>query len=170
MTADLLNPGASPAISDGSSSALGGERDLYVNPGEGVERFFDPMFGVDVLHDTASGVLGQGVITWDGVDHSSNPHRRPGNVDLTVGGTATGFRVKLGIEISRDNEQYFCLFRDSVDGPAEAFSDSVDHRNGDGNGLHPHADFDGPVSAEDVNAIQLLIGEGSKSVDAQVLM
>ena len=30
VTADPLNPGASSAISDGSSSALGGERDLYV--------------------------------------------------------------------------------------------------------------------------------------------
>ena len=175
VTADPLNPGASSAISDGSSSALGGERDLYVKLGEGVGEVSlrSNAFGVDVLqYDTASGVLGQGVITWDGVDYSGNPVPALGlgNVDLTVGGTATGFLVKLGIDISGDNELItFCLFRDSVDEFAEA-SAVIPLTNGTATEtvFIPYADFDGPVSAEDVNAIQLLIGEGSKSVDAQV--
>ena len=130
-------------------------------------------FGVDVLqYDNSPGVLGRGVVTWDGIDLSASttPALNLGDVDLTDGGRNSGFMLKLGIDPTGAGDQLqIRIFDDSLtdysegslvipttDGAASAYA------------FLPFADLTGPVSPDRVNAVQMWMGNGTKSVDAQV--
>ncbi|MFM8251229.1 MAG: SdrD B-like domain-containing protein [Planctomycetota bacterium] len=85
-----------------AAEAVGGERDLVMNiisggPGDKVQ------FGVSAnrLNLTAdAGAVGQGSVTWDGVDGNAttlNPTGL-GGVDLTSNGASTGLRMSMGAD------------------------------------------------------------------------
>ncbi len=173
--ANPMTPVATSAVNDPMSSAIGGERDLLVElmSGVGNVSLRSNAFGVDVLqYDTMAGVMGHGIVTWDGVDFSASatPALKLGNIDLTEGGQATGLVVRLGIDKTGIEEQLrFRIFRDSTTEYSEA---SVEfHATGGGattTKFLPFEEFTGPVTPDDVNAIQMLLGDGSKSIDAQI--
>lgn len=116
--------------------------------------------------------MGRGIVTWDGVDGSGSPTPALGlgNVDLTAGGAATGLLFKIGVDLTGEGEELTLrLFKDSVDEFSEA-SALIPVTDGTASAFAflPFDSFVGSVGADDVNAIQLLVGEASKSVDAQV--
>ena len=93
VTADPLTTIATSTISDPVAPVLGKERDIHVTllSGVGEVEVRSNAFGVEVLqYDTSAGVIGRGVVTWDGVDLSASltPSLGLGDIDLTSGGEA----------------------------------------------------------------------------------
>jgi hypothetical protein len=173
--ANPMTPSATSAINDPMSSAIGGERDLLVElmSGVGEVSLRSNAFGVEVLqYDTTSGVTGRGLVTWDGVDFSASetPALGLGNVDLTDGGQATGLLLQLGVDQTGTGESlHFRFFRDSTTEYSEGSVEiPVTGGTATGTAFLPFEGFVGPVTPDDVNAIQMFLGEGSKSIDAQV--
>jgi hypothetical protein len=167
-------PVATSTLNDPLASALGGERDMYVRleSGIGEVELRSNAFGVAVLqYDSTSGVVGHGIITWDGVDMSASPvpSLGLGNLDLTQGGQNEGIIFSLGIDQAGAGEKLkLRLFGDD----ASIFSEGivtipVTDGTASGTAYLPFSDLVGPVSPSQVNAIQLIVGQGAKSVDSQ---
>jgi hypothetical protein len=175
VKASPSTPTATSTMDDPSSNVIGKERDLYVKLASGIGEveLRSNAFGVKVLQfDNTSGVVGQGIITWDGKDLSASPTPSLGlgNVDLTSGGSATGFVMKMGVDATGSAEHVrIRIFKDDPNTYSEL---SVPIPVTDGTATTwtyaPFSDFVGSVLPDDVNAIQMLLGEGAKSVDAQL--
>ena len=169
--------------SDGSTRSfanelevIGAERDMYVSMTAGigeVELQVNP-FGMNPVlqYDSTSGVEGSSIITWDGTDTDSNPipSMGLGGRDLTQGGSNTGFTMVLGIDASGAGDTVeIKLFQ----GDASNFSSAsaeIPTTDGTATGylFLPFSDFSGPVSPENVDAIQLIVGGDTASADAQI--
>jgi hypothetical protein len=162
-------------LSDPVSGVLGRERDLYVRLLEGVGdvKLRSNAFGVAVLqYDTTAGVIGEGVITWDGVDSSASPvpSLGLGNLDLTNGGRDEGLFLRLGVDSTGAGEMVRLRIFDQSQ---TEFSEADLHLPGtDGSAKDalyvPFSEFQGTVSPSRVNAIQLILGSGAMSIDAQI--
>ncbi len=175
VVADPLTPIATSTISDPTADVLGQERDIHVSLllGIGEVKMRSNAFGVEVLqYDTSAGVLGQGVVTWDGVDLSASltPSLGLGDVDLTDGGQSTGLLMKLGVDPTGVGDTMkIRLFTDSATEYSEGeFLLPVTDGSAAEYVYFPFSDFTGSATPERVNAIQLWLGNGAKSVDAQV--
>lgn len=174
VVADPMTPVVTSTLNDPMGLLVGLERDLYVRllTGVGEVQLRSKAYGVEVLqYDNSAGVIGRGVVTWDGPDISAGltPSLGLGNLDLTDGG-ATGILFKLGVDSSGAGDKLgIRLFADSgteysegrlvlpvTDGAATAYA------------YLPFDDFVGPVSPNRVNAIQMWLGDGRKSVDTQI--
>lgn len=162
---------------DPTTNVLGKERDLYLELLSGIgdvelrSKAFNESDCV-LQYDNTSGVVGRAVVTWDGKDMSANPipSLGLGNIDLTLGGQATGFLMKLGIDAAGAGDQLrIRLFKDSKTEFSE-LSVAFPVTGGAANewAYIPFTDMVGGVSPGAVNAIQMLLGEKAKSVDAQV--
>lgn len=168
-------PSATSTFDDPSANVIGKERDLYVKwmAGAGNVQLRSNAYGINILQfDNASGVVGEGIVTWDGRDASANPipSLGLGDVDLTAGGTATGFLLNLGVDAAGAGEKVrIRLFKDSKTEYSEM---AVDLPVTGGQATEwvyaPFSDLMGTVSPSSVNAIQLILGKGAKSIDAQV--
>jgi hypothetical protein len=100
------------------------------------------------------------VVTWDGKDMSANPipSLGLGDIDLTLGGKATGFLMKLGIDAAGAGDQLrIRLFKDSKTEFSE-LSVAFPVTGGAANewAYIPFTDMVGGVSPGAVNAIQML--------------
>jgi hypothetical protein len=175
VKANPLTPIATSTLNDPMSSILGHERDMYVRlvGGIGEIEMRANAFGVAVLqYDTTSGVVGQGIITWDGIDMSAKPTPSLGlgDLDLTEGGVTEGILLRLGIDSSGAGESIDLRIFD--DDPTVFSKASVLFPITDGtasaSAFVSFDDFVGPVSPTRVNAIQLVVGQGAKSIDAQL--
>jgi large repetitive protein len=175
VKANPMTPMATSTLNDPMSTVLGHERDMYVQlvGGIGEVALRANAFGVTVLqYDTTSGVVGKAIVTWDGIDMSASPTPalNLGDIDLTQGGTNEGLFFRLGIDATGVNERLWIrLFDDSTSEYSEA-STLLPVTDGTASGFAylPFADFVGPVSPSRVNAIQMILGMGAKSVDAQL--
>jgi hypothetical protein len=175
VEADPLTPTATSTISDPSADVLGSERDIFVKlvAGVGEVEMRSNAYGVEVLqYDNSAGVLGQGVVTWDGIDLSAGttPALGLGDVDLTNGGRNTGFMLKLGIDpTGAGDDLKIRIFDDNPEEFSEG-SLSIPVTNGAASAYAylPFEDLAGSVNSDRVNAIQLWLGDGAKSVDAQI--
>jgi len=174
VKADPFTPISTSTLNDPISSVLGKERDMYVRlvSGVGEVELRSNAFGVAVLqYDNTSGVVGHGIITWDGVDMSASPVPTLGlgNIDLTQGGTNEGFVLNLGIDPTGAGDQLkIRIFDDSTANYSEGLlAIPVTDGTASAIGYLPFSSLVGPVSPSRVNAIQLIVGQGAKSVDAQ---
>lgn len=175
VIADPIGPIATSSLAAPFAEVVGGERDLYVELISGVGDIglkVDP-FGTKVLqYDTSSGVNGRAVVTWDGVDNSGSlkPSMGLNGFDLTNAGRNEAFIFKLGVDATGEGESMTLrIFSES----AESYSDleipfPVSGGVAEEMRVVPFAAFDGDVSPESVDAIQLIVGKGRKSIDAQI--
>ncbi|MEZ6115191.1 MAG: SdrD B-like domain-containing protein [Pirellulaceae bacterium] len=200
MTSSLVTPGdvdllidsfetnqvvtaTSPApASDGSTLQLtdeteiiGRERDLFaaLTSGAGEVDLRVNAFGLDVLQfDSSSGVVGQSVVTWDGIDNDSNPTPTMGlgGRDLTNGGVNTGLAFRLGIDPTGAGETVTVSLFQGGFGNVSTASGAIPVTDGTASGylFIPFSDFVGPVTPDNVDAIQLEIGSGISSADGQI--
>ncbi|MCP4190626.1 MAG: hypothetical protein GY768_08350 [Planctomycetaceae bacterium] len=173
--ANPITPAATSSLNDPGSSVLGYERDIYVEllGGIGEVSLRSKAFGVNVSqYDTSSGVQGRGVITWDGIDGSGSlkPSLGLGNIDLTMKGDATGLLFKTGIDRTGEGEKLVIrLFKDSADEYSEASAlIPITDGTATASAFIPYNSFVGSVDPTDINAIQMWMGEASKSIDAQI--
>jgi hypothetical protein len=166
---------ATSTLNDPMSGVLGRERDLYVHllKGVGDVKLRSNAFGVAVLqYDTTAGVIGEGVITWDGVDSSASPvpSLGLGNLDLTNAGSDEGLLLRLGVDSTGAGEMVRIRIFDQSQ---TEYSEAQLHLPAtDGSASEavyvPFSEFQGNVSPSRVNAIQLLLGNGAMSIDAQI--
>lgn len=175
VKADSFAPIATSSFDDPMAQVLGGERDMYVRlvSGVGEVELRSNAFGVAVLqYDNTSGVVGHGIITWDGKDNSASPTPSLGlgNIDLTQGGANEGLIMLLGIDATGAGDQArIRIFGDSNTQFSEAYvTIPVTDGTAVAQAYLPFSDFMGPVSPTSVNAIQLILGEGAPAVDSQI--
>lgn len=93
------------SVANPTATALGGERDLFVNKTGGVddERLrarVNPLGTTNLRIDSDSEVLGSVFVTWDGADGDPNPfsgidYDGLGGIDLTEGGMWDGFDLTV---------------------------------------------------------------------------
>jgi hypothetical protein len=175
VKADAFTPISTSTLNDPMAGVLGNERDMYVRlvSGVGEVELRSNAFGVAVLqYDNTSGVVGHGIITWDGVDMSASPTPSLGlgNVDLTQGGLNEGLLFMLGIDATGAGDKArIRIFNDDASVYSEAMvTIPVTDGTATAHAFLSFDDFVGSVSPTNVNAIQLILGEGAKSVDAQI--
>ena len=158
------------------SEVIGAERDMFVemNAGIGELRLRVNPFGMNPVlqYDSTSGVEGIATLTWDGIDNDPAlaPAMGLGGIDLTEGGQNTGFTMKLGIDTAGEGDTItITLYQGSADNSSSA-SASIPLTDGTATGylFMPFSSFTGPVSADNVDAIQANIGGNMASADAQV--
>ena len=175
VKADPYTPIATSTLSDSVSSILGHERDMYVRliSGIGEVQLRTNAFGVAVIqYDNTSGVVGNGILTWDGEDMSASPVPTLGlgDVDLTEDGLNTGIFFRLGIDSTGKSEELRIRLYDDDPG---IYSEGiiqfpVTDGTAKGSAFLAFSDITGPVSPSKVNAIQIWFGEDSPSIDAQI--
>jgi hypothetical protein len=175
VTASPSTPIGTSTLSDPISPVIGHERDLFVHKLDGVGEveLRSNAFGVEVLqYDTTAGVVGQGVVTWDGIDMSANPvpSLGLGDVDLTGGGVNEGLLMLLGVDATGASETVRIRIFDQSNSEYSEAAIAIPVTDGTATAMAylPFSDFVGSVSPNKVNAIQLILGEGAKSIDAQV--
>ena len=158
------------------SEVIGAERDIFVemNAGIGELRLRVNPFDLNPVlqYDSTSGVEGVATVTWDGIDNDPNltPSMGLGGIDLTEGGQNTGFTMKLGIDTAGEGDTItITLYQGSADNSSSA-SASIPLTDGTASGylFMPFSSFTGPVTADNVDAIQANIGGNMASADAQV--
>ncbi|MBL8828840.1 MAG: DUF11 domain-containing protein [Planctomycetaceae bacterium] len=92
------------AASMSAPESIGGERDLYANltSVSGAISLNANAFNQHLLEFTSTALgRGQRIVTWDGVDGSSNLNGSGlGNLDLTNAGANTALRVSIGADIA----------------------------------------------------------------------
>lgn len=177
VKANPYTPIATSTTSDPSAQILGVERDMYVQLmtgiGEVAMRSLD--FGDDVLQfDNSAGVTGMGYVTWDGNDMNASPipSLGLGDIDLTENGKSEGIYLKMGIDSTGEGDAMrLRIFDEDSSVYSEA---AVPFPVTDGTAMVsvyvPFTDLVGVVSPEKVNAIQLIFGDDTPSVDAQIDM
>ncbi len=168
-------PIATSTLDDPASNVLGKERDLYVKwvGGAGNSQLRSNAYGINILQfDNASGVVGEAIVTWDGRDASAIPVPALGlgNVDLTAGGTATGFLMNLGVDATGAGEKVKVRLYKDLKSEYSEISVALPVTGGTATQwvYAPFTDLVGTVSPTSVNAIQMVLGNGAKSVDAQI--
>ena len=170
-----------PPISTDSSSlafpnedeVLGAERDLAVELTAGMSEIqlrVNPFNQQDVLlFDSSAGTIGQRIITWDGQDNDGqNLALGLNGVDLTQGGTLTAFSMLMGVDANGGNAA-IRIYQGNTTTPSEV---TVPIPQTDGTASVwvniPFTSLSGPVSPDNVDAIELELLTGNSSVDGQI--
>ena len=124
-------------------------------------------FDQDLLRfETTAGVEGRISMTWDATDTDTDGLN---GRDLTNGGLLTCIAFKAGVDLSGFSEQVRFVLQNGAD-TSEASADLpvTDGGVAEGFVFIPFTDFVGTVSADDVDGIQMFIGEGSQAIDGQM--
>ncbi len=158
------------------TEVIGAERDMFVtlNTGIGeVELTVNPFNLLPVLqYSSTSGVEGGSILTWDGIDNDPNPVPSLGlnGRDLTESGANTGFTMRLGIDPSGAGDTLTILLYQGDVSNVSSASVPIPVTDGTASAylFMPFSTFSGPVSASNVDAIQMRLGEGVPSADAQI--
>ena len=175
VRADTASPIATSSVAVDSTEVLGGERDLYLelNSGFGNAKLRVSAYSEDLLqYDTTSGVRGMSIVTWDGPDRSSSKVPAMGlhDFDLTNNGENDAILVKMGVDLTGFGDRaIFRIFEGGSDNFSEA---SIDFPITDGTatafGFVSLDDFAGSVDPSRIDALQMILGDGNKSIDAQI--
>lgn len=161
---------------DDDATILGHQRDIFVEHVSGLgetelsTRRYPQRAVAEFI--TTAGVIGRGVITWDGIDDSAyeTPSMGLEGIDLTEGGDNSAFRVDLGIDPAGAGG----VARLRVYGAnSENYSETViDLPVTDGvaseTALVNFDRFTGLASLSSVDAIQLIIEPDRTSADGQI--
>ena len=175
VSADPAGPVSTSAMTTPMSEVIGGERDLYVKlvGGFGDVQLRVNAFGPDVLqYDTESRVSGIAITTWDGFDASASPTPRMGlnGLDLTADGTNDTVILRLGVDAAGDGDN--AVLRLFQGDPSNISEIAIPLPITDGGASEYVAvgleEFAGGVDPSDVDAIQLVLGNGNASIDAQI--
>ena len=158
------------------NEVIGAERDLFVELTSGASEVrlrVNPFGLLPVLQfDATSGVQGRSIVTWDGADGDGSPipSMGLGGRDLTEQGQNVGFAMNLGIDPSGSGEQVTVLLYQGNASNVSTASAEIPVTDGTATAFLflPFSSFSGPVSPTDVDAIQLLIGNGVSSADGQI--
>lgn len=161
------------ALAVPATEAIGGERDLAVELQAGtseVQLRVNP-FGLDdvLLFDSSAGTVGTREVTWDGVDGVGDVLGFGlGGIDLTQGGTLGGFTMRMGVDANGANAR-LRLYQ----GNASTFSEATVAIPVTGGAATswvfiPFSSFTGPSVEGNVDAIQLILDTGNRSVDGQI--
>ncbi len=158
------------------TEVIGAERDLYVELISGASEVrlrVNPFGLLPVLQfDATSGVQGRSIVTWDGTDDNGSPipSMGLGGRDLTDQGQNVGFTMNLGVDASGSGEQVTILLYQGDASNVSSASATIPVTDGTATGFVflPFSSFSGPVSASNVDAIQLLVGDGVSSADGQI--
>ena len=124
-------------------------------------------FDQDLLRfETTAGVEGRISMTWDATDGDVDGLN---GRDLTAGGTLTGLSLKAGVDLAGSTEQVrIVLLNGSDSSEASSALPVTDGGVAEGHVFIPFSAFTGGVSADDVDGIQLFIGDGSQAIDGQM--
>lgn len=159
------------------SEVLGAERDLFVELLSGVgevELVVNPFNLLPVLQfNSSSGVQGSAIVTWDGQDFGANPTPTMGlgGRDLTQGGLNTGIGMRIGIDSAGAGDTLTIRIYQGDPTNFSSVTAPIPVTGGNATGylFIPFTDFSGPVSANNVDAIQMSIGDqGVPSADGQL--
>lgn len=180
VTADPPAPssdGSTLGFSD-ETEALGGERDLFAELTSGVGTVELAVNAFNLLpvmqFNTSSGVNGRAVVTWDGDDNDASPTPAMGlnGRDLTQGGLNTGIAMRLGIDSAGAGQTINIALYQGNSGNVSTASAPIPVTDGTASGFLfiPFTDFTGPVSPNNVDAIQMSLNAVSTgaSADGQV--
>lgn len=159
------------------ANVIGGARDLFVELrdgyGEARLRVNPFQLSPELHYDTAPGVRGRAVITWDGADGSAGPTPSMGlnGIDLTDGGQHTGILLRLGVDRAGQGERLSVRF---YKGGPDNFSEAsipfpvTDGTAGGESVFIGFDEFVGSVDASAVDAIQLMMGDFMSAIDGSV--
>ena len=172
--ANPITPSSSSASND--SSLLGGQRDVQINwlEGLGVAEFNSNPFGITESAEinTSGGVRAEYTLTWDGIDADSGsvPFMGLDGTDLEDGNQNEAFLLQLGFDDAAQGEQMILrVFEGSSANFSEAsFQVPITGGLATAAALIPFSDFSGPVSMDDVDAIQLIFQPNQASIDGQI--
>lgn len=175
---DVVTPLAhfSNSIAMANTDILGGERDAYLQflTGTADSKLRSNPYGLnDVLEfDQSAGVGSVATLTWDGIDGVADASVALGlgGMDLTNGGYNTGIELSIGIDAAGDGDTFAIrLYEGSSSNYSEAVMPiPVTDGTATGTVIVPFSSFNGPVTAADVDAIQLELGGQSPSIDMQI--
>ena len=170
-----------PPISTDSSAlpfpdeteVIGAERDLFVELTEGmseVQLRVNPFNQQDVLlFDSSAGTTGQRMVTWDGQDGEGDTLALGLNgVDLTDGGVLNSFTLLMGVD-ANGGSAAIRIYQGNTTTPSEV-TFPIPQTNGTASVWVniPYDSLVGPVSADNVDAIELELLTGNSSVDGQI--
>lgn len=167
---------ASASVARSTADLIGGERDFYLHHdyGSAESSLRANPYGLNSVleFDQSAGVSSVATITWDGVDGVADTGVAMGlgGIDLTNGGLNTGIELKMGIDAAGDGDTFkLRLYQGSSDRYSEALA-AVPLTNGTATTsiVIPFSAFVGPVTASDVDAIQLELGGQQPSIDMQL--
>ena len=159
-----------------SANILGGERDAYLQflAGTADSTLRSNPYGLnDVLaFDQSAGVASVATLTWDGVDGvaDANVGLGLGGLDLTNGGLNTGIELSIGVDAAGAGDTFSLrLYQGSTTNFSQVVRPiPVTDGTATGTVVVPFSAFSGPVTAADVDAIQLDLGGQSPSIDMQL--
>ena len=156
------------------ADAIGGSRRLTTSllEGSGYIELSAGEYDDTIRFSTGTGVEGLGVLTWDGatVDGDSLPALALHGVDLTAAGTLDAFAVYAGFDsASAGGEFALRLYKQGETSYSELVV-PLPINGGMPTELitFPFADFDGPVSPNDVDSVQLVIQNAPGSSDGRI--
>ena len=169
--ADPLNTNVSMVM---LTEALGASRRLTttLEAGSGSVELAAGEFDDTIRFAVGPGAEGVGMITWDGATDSTQPlpALSLNGVDLTAGGALNAFALYAGFDLSSTGGEFALRIFDQNE---PAYSELVVPIPING-GLptemvtFPFQDFSGPVSADNVDAVQLVIRNAPGSADGQI--
>lgn len=157
-----------------SPSVIGGQRDLHLEylsgPAESNLRA-NPYGLKDVLEfDQSAGVISRATVTWDGIDADMSVVPAVGGLggtDLTQDGS-NAFAFTLGVDAAGADETLELRIYSGEDISTATMDLTVTDGTATAFQVVPFTSFVGDASFEHVDAIQLVLGGNSPSVDAQV--
>ena len=158
------------------ANILGGERDAFLQflTGTADSTLRSNPFGLDdVLEfDQSAGVATAATLTWDGVDGVADASvgLGLGGLDLTNGGLNTGIELSIGIDAAGAGDTFSLrLYQGSTTNFSQVVLPiPVTDGTATGSVFVPFSAFNGPVTAANVDAIQLDLGGQSPSIDMQL--
>ncbi|MCA9211708.1 MAG: PEP-CTERM sorting domain-containing protein, partial [Planctomycetales bacterium] len=156
------------------ADAIGGSRRLtsVLDSGSGYIQLSASAFDDTLRFASGTGAQGTGYITWDGsaTGSSETPAMGLGGLDLTAAGTIDAFCVYTGFDsASVGTELVLRIYEGDASNYSEAAVD-VPINNGLPTEFVTFAfdDFVGSVTADNVDAIQLIIRNAPGSADGQI--
>lgn len=128
--------------------------------------------GSSIRFASGPGAAGTAYVTWDGAADNAqpNPALMLGGIDLTFGGQLDAFTVRAGFDASSAGaELAFRIFNSDEDNYSETTL-AVPINGGSATEFltFRFSDLAGPVSANDVDAIQLVLQNAPGSADGQL--
>lgn len=171
---------ANPRIAVGatnltSSTVIGGQRDLFIQhlAGPAESTLYANPYGLNQVleFNQSAAVVSVATITWDGIDADLTPSPQPGGlggIDLTEGGRNIAFQFELGIDAAGAGD-ILTLNIYSNGGVSTAVVE-IPTTNGTATAttVVPFSDFIGEGDLTEVDAIQMVLGGQSPSIDMQL--
>lgn len=173
----VATPLSQTSVASMVSSVLGGERDFLIQHvgGSADSQLRSNPYGLNSVleFNQSAGVSASVAITWGGVDGVADSGVALGlnDLDLTNGGLNVGIEMAIGVDAAGTGDTFAMRFYEGSKGNfSEAIVSVPTTTNGTATSsvIVPFSAFEGPVSADKVDAIQLLLGGQQTSIDMQL--